>query len=59
MSGATYPVIVFFHGGAFQTGSANDWPGHVLATKGIVVITVNYRLGAFGKKNDCCSSVIE
>uniref|UniRef100_A0A914VWW6 Carboxylesterase type B domain-containing protein n=1 Tax=Plectus sambesii TaxID=2011161 RepID=A0A914VWW6_9BILA len=48
MSGATYPVIVFFHGGAFQTGSANDWPGHVLASKGIVVVTVNYRLGPFG-----------
>ncbi|VIO89633.1 Carboxylesterase family protein [Brugia malayi] len=42
------PVIVFFHGGNFQTGSSNEWPGHVLSSRGIVVVTVNYRLGAFG-----------
>lgn len=44
----SYPVIVFFHGGNFQTGSSNEWPGHVLASSGVVVVTVNYRLGAFG-----------
>uniref|UniRef100_A0A5S6R0G0 COesterase domain-containing protein n=1 Tax=Trichuris muris TaxID=70415 RepID=A0A5S6R0G0_TRIMR len=43
-----YPVIVFFHGGGFQTGSSSDWPGHVLATKGVVVVTANYRLGPLG-----------
>ncbi|KHN80933.1 Neuroligin-4, Y-linked [Toxocara canis] len=43
-----YPVLVFFHGGNYQTGSANEWPGEVLASRGIVVVTVNYRLGAFG-----------
>ncbi|CAI5454148.1 unnamed protein product [Caenorhabditis angaria] len=43
-----YPVVVFFHGGNFQTGSANDWPAHGLASRGMVVVTVNYRLGAFG-----------
>uniref|UniRef100_A0AC35EZ91 Carboxylesterase type B domain-containing protein n=1 Tax=Panagrolaimus sp. PS1159 TaxID=55785 RepID=A0AC35EZ91_9BILA len=43
-----YPVVVFFHGGNFQTGSGNEWPGHVLASRGLVVVTVNYRLGAFG-----------
>uniref|UniRef100_A0A183E6I3 COesterase domain-containing protein n=1 Tax=Gongylonema pulchrum TaxID=637853 RepID=A0A183E6I3_9BILA len=42
------PVIVFLHGGNFQTGSSNEWPGHVLASRGIVVVSVNYRLGAFG-----------
>ncbi|CAG9531454.1 unnamed protein product [Cercopithifilaria johnstoni] len=42
------PVIVFFHGGNFQTGSSNEWPGHILSSRGIVVVTVNYRLGAFG-----------
>lgn len=47
-SGVIYPVMVFFHGGNFQTGTANDWPGHVLASRGMVVVTVNYRLGAFG-----------
>lgn len=44
----TFPVLVFFHGGNFQTGSANEWPAHGLASRGMVVVTVNYRLGAFG-----------
>ncbi|KAF7635577.1 COesterase domain-containing protein, partial [Meloidogyne graminicola] len=48
VSESALPVIVFFHGGNFQTGSANDWPGHVLASHGIVVVNVNYRLGPFG-----------
>lgn len=42
------PVIIFFHGGNFQAGSSNDWPGHILSSRGIVVVTVNYRLGVFG-----------
>ncbi|VDL72187.1 unnamed protein product [Nippostrongylus brasiliensis] len=48
VSGMSYPVVVFFHGGNFQTGSANEWPAHGLASRGIVVVTVNYRLGALG-----------
>uniref|UniRef100_A0A0N5AVS4 COesterase domain-containing protein n=1 Tax=Syphacia muris TaxID=451379 RepID=A0A0N5AVS4_9BILA len=48
VSGMKFSVIVFFHGGNFQTGSINDWPGHVLASRGLVVVTVNYRLGPFG-----------
>uniref|UniRef100_A0AC35UCI7 COesterase domain-containing protein n=1 Tax=Rhabditophanes sp. KR3021 TaxID=114890 RepID=A0AC35UCI7_9BILA len=47
-SGKSYPVIVFFHGGNNQWGSSSDWPGHILASHGQVVVTVNYRLGAFG-----------
>ncbi|KAI6243936.1 COesterase domain-containing protein [Aphelenchoides fujianensis] len=47
-SSRNYPVIAFFHGGNFQTGSGNEWPGHVLASRGIVVVAINYRLGAFG-----------
>lgn len=41
-------MLVFLHGGNFQTGSLNEWPGHVLASRGLVVVTVNYRLGPFG-----------
>ncbi|KAI6205638.1 hypothetical protein M3Y94_00814900 [Aphelenchoides besseyi] len=47
-SSRNYPVIAFFHGGNFQTGSGNEWPGHVLASRGVVVVTINYRLGPFG-----------
>ncbi|CAH8543584.1 unnamed protein product [Schistosoma turkestanicum] len=43
-----YPIIVFFHGFDHLTGSANYFPGHALAQLGLVVITVNYRLGPFG-----------
>ena len=30
-------------------GTAQQYPGHVLATKEVVVVTFNYRLGALGK----------
>lgn len=44
------PVLVFIPGGAF-TGGSGDVPvydGEHLAGSGIVVVTINYRLGAFG-----------
>ena len=43
-----YPVVVFFHGGGFVKSSANIFPGHILAEKEVVVVTVNYRLGPLG-----------
>lgn len=45
-----YPVYVFIHGGAFATGSGADmvFDGARMAQEGLVVITVNYRLGALG-----------
>lgn len=45
------PVLVWFHGGAFATGSGGwDWyDGGALAAAGdIVVVTANYRLGPLG-----------
>ena len=45
------PVLVWIHGGAFTTGSgAMPWyHGSNLALRGdVVVVTLNYRLGAFG-----------
>ena len=44
------PVLVWLHGGAFNSGSGAVpiYNGATLADKGAVVITVNYRLGAFG-----------
>lgn len=44
------PVIVFIHGGAFVSGSGSVpiYDGENLAERGVVFITLNYRLGAFG-----------
>lgn len=42
-------VLVWVHGGAFRTGSGAEYDGAPLARLGdIVVVTVNYRLGALG-----------
>ncbi|XP_064618647.1 carboxylesterase 5A-like [Lineus longissimus] len=49
---ATYPVMVWIHGGSLQVGSGNWFDGHVLAQFGVVVVTVNYRLGVLGFLSD-------
>jgi para-nitrobenzyl esterase len=49
-AGAALPVLVWFHGGAFIQGSGAQprYDGSALAQRGVVVVTVNYRLGPFG-----------
>lgn len=44
------PVLVFIHGGGFTYGSGTTplYNGKYLASKGIVVVTINYRLGVLG-----------
>jgi para-nitrobenzyl esterase len=44
------PVMVYFFGGAFTEGSGSVplYDGGALARKGVVVVTLNYRLGPFG-----------
>ena len=44
------PVMVWIYGGAFTegAGSIGLYDGTVLAKKGAVVVTMNYRLGPFG-----------
>ncbi len=45
------PVMFWIHGGAFIMGGGGDliYDGSVLAKRGdVVVVTINYRLGAFG-----------
>lgn len=48
--GGRRPVLVWVHGGAFVTGSgATPWyDGANLAARDVVVVTLNYRLGALG-----------
>lgn len=43
------PVMVWVHGGSFRSGAGSDYDGRVLAREqGVVVVTLNYRLGALG-----------
>jgi para-nitrobenzyl esterase len=48
--GARLPVMVYFHGGAYASGSVADPlnDGGHLASRGAVVVTVNHRLNALG-----------
>lgn len=52
--GQKRPVMVWIHGGAFVTGagSVGTYNGKRLALNGdVVVVTINYRIGAFGFLN--------
>jgi para-nitrobenzyl esterase len=44
------PVLVYFYGGGFVAGDGSEprYEGESMARKGIVALTVNYRLGVFG-----------
>lgn len=55
VGGRPLPVMVFFHGGAYHGGSSAgssniepSYDGSKLARRGVIVVTVNYRLGIFG-----------
>ncbi|MCG7201478.1 carboxylesterase family protein [Marinobacter pelagius] len=49
-SGTNLPVLVWIHGGGNKSGHGGQdlFDGHYLATKGVVVVTINMRLGALG-----------
>ncbi|WP_218920585.1 carboxylesterase family protein [Lentzea guizhouensis] len=51
---AGLPVMVWFHGGAYVTGSGEStkYDASLLASEGVVVVSVSYRLGAFGYLRD-------
>jgi len=47
---AKLPVMVWIYGGGFQAGATSEprQDGERLARKGVVVVSMNYRLGIFG-----------
>jgi para-nitrobenzyl esterase len=47
---APLPVMLWIHGGAFVGGAGTDalFAGGELSKKGVVLVTLNYRLGVFG-----------
>jgi len=40
--------MVWMHGGSLRTGESNDYNPAGLVRDGVVVVTINYRLGALG-----------
>jgi para-nitrobenzyl esterase len=49
-AGERLPVMVWIHGGGFQAGAGPEprHDGEAFARKGVVLVTLNYRLGVFG-----------
>jgi para-nitrobenzyl esterase len=49
-AGAKLPVMVWIHGGAFVggSGSSPENSGNQFAKQGVILITINYRLGRLG-----------
>ncbi|MGC1159543.1 MAG: carboxylesterase family protein [Acidobacteriaceae bacterium] len=47
---AKLPVMVWIYGGGFTSGATSEprQDGQHLATKGVIVVSMNYRLGVFG-----------
>ena len=50
VTGGKLPVLVYFYGGGFVGGDGSEsrYDGASLASRGIVTVTVSYRLGVFG-----------
>ena len=44
------PILIFIHGGSLTTGSSaySDYRGIEMAKKGVIMVTITYRLGVFG-----------
>ncbi len=49
-AGKKLPVLVYFYGGGFVGGDGSEYryDGESMAQRGIVAVTINYRLGVFG-----------
>jgi len=45
---ANLPVMVWIHGGALIQGTGQSYPPESLVAQGIVLVTINYRLGFLG-----------
>jgi para-nitrobenzyl esterase len=42
------PVMVWIHGGALAVGESDEFDATKLVQRGVVVVTINYRIGALG-----------
>jgi para-nitrobenzyl esterase len=46
--GRDLPVMVWIHGGSFLVGESDDYDPAPLVRNGVIVVTINYRIGALG-----------
>ena len=48
--GTNLPILVYIHGGSLTSGSSSyeDYNGETIAKHGVIMITIQYRLGVFG-----------
>jgi len=53
------PVLFWIHGGAFVLGDGGDqaYGPQYLIREEIVIVSINYRLGALGKDNNICTKL--
>ncbi|MGJ4943667.1 carboxylesterase/lipase family protein [Bradyrhizobium sp. HKCCYLS1011] len=42
------PVMLWIHGGGLTVGESNEYDAVKLVQRGVIVVTINYRLGALG-----------
>ena len=49
MTNESNAVMIWIHGGSNRYGSGEEYDGRILAEHGVVVVTINYRLGVLGK----------
>ena len=47
-AGISHPVMVYIHGGGYEVGTPVISPGDVIPLWGVVLVTIQYRLGPFG-----------
>ncbi len=47
-AGRPRPVMVWIHGGGLTAGSSADYDATALVAQGVVVVSINYRLGLLG-----------
>jgi para-nitrobenzyl esterase len=48
--GETWPVLLYIYGGGYLAGDSSEprYDGATMAARGMIVVSMNYRLGAFG-----------
>lgn len=47
-SSAPLPVMVWIYGGALAHGNTPQYPADALAAQGVIVVSMNYRMGRLG-----------